>query len=305
VAGLQQVVAGPIIGQMVARPVSVSDPGPIRKVQDSAGLGWTTLTAGIYREDAVAEEFETTAVPELLLVVVTSGSYRIESAKAGRWAGTTYHPGSVGVTAPGCSSVLRWTSTGSAPLESVQLRLPLDLLDQTRHELAAPAAVLPDVLSLDDAFVAATGAALGSAVRQRAPALYADTLARALAAHLVRPTGPAATSRPPHGLDPQTLRRVVDYMREHVADDPGLAELAAVANYSVFHFLRLFRESTGTTPHRYVVGLRMRRAAELLKRTDRPVTLIATDCGYRSPGQFSAAFRREFGCTPGTYRRTS
>lgn len=75
-----------------------------------------------------------------------------------------------------------------------------------------------------------------------------------------------------------------------------------MAHLSPFHFLRMFRQSTGTTPHRYVIDVRMRRAAEMLQRTDRPVSHVAAACGYQSPGHFAAAFRRHFGTTPASFR---
>ena len=65
----------------------------------------------------------------------------------------------------------------------------------------------------------------------------------------------------------------------------------------------MFRRSTGTTPHRYLVEVRMRRGAELLRHTDHPVSLVAAACGYQSPGRFAAMFRRHFGTAPATFRR--
>ena len=281
----------------------VATPYPIREVCGSSALGWQKLRAGVFREDAVTDTFETVSVPELLVVVVTSGTYRIESARGGRWDSAFYHPGSVGLTAPGCTSVLRWARDGPDPLESVHIRISPDLLVETAEAMSVTGPVLADALSLDDAFVSATGVALGTAVRRSAPRLYAESLAHALAAHLVSRTSPPAVRPPSRGLDERVLRRVVDHIHDHVGDDLRVDELAAVANFSAFHFLRLFRLSTGTTPHRYVVKVRMRRAGELLRRTDRLVSQIAGECGYTSAGQFATAFRREFGCSPIRYRR--
>lgn len=81
-----------------------------------------------------------------------------------------------------------------------------------------------------------------------------------------------------------------------------LDDLAAQVNLSKFHLLRMFTKSTGSTPHRYLVGLRLGRAANLLRHSTMPVVRIAAECGYRSPGQFSAAFRRVHGMSPRDYR---
>jgi AraC family transcriptional regulator len=279
----------------------VPPPLPARKLADSAGCGWRNLVAGLYREAPVADTFATRPVPEALVVVVTSGTYRIESAKGSRWTGAHYHPGSVGLTAPGHSSVLRWRATSPEPLESVQIRLAAPLIEEASRSLSAP---FPDVLALDDAYVAATGQAIATAVRRRAPALYADSLAHALATHLVLPGRGARPPGPSSGLGPGPLAQVTDYIRDNLDRDLTLGDLAAVAHLSPFHFLRMFRRSTGTTPHRYLVEVRMRRAAELLRRTDHPVSLVAVECGYQSPGRFAAMFRRHFGTSPATFRRS-
>jgi len=82
----------------------------------------------------------------------------------------------------------------------------------------------------------------------------------------------------------------------------ALADLAARAGLSPFHFLRIFRAATGTTPHQYLVGARLRRAARLLLDTAHPVTRIAYDVGFEDLSNFTRTFRREIGCTPRAYR---
>jgi AraC-like DNA-binding protein len=82
-----------------------------------------------------------------------------------------------------------------------------------------------------------------------------------------------------------------------------LADLAAHAGLSPFHFLRLFRRATGTTPHQYVVGARLRRAARLLVDTARPVTEIAYQVGFEDLSNFVRTFHRAVGCSPRTFRR--
>jgi AraC family transcriptional regulator len=94
-------------------------------------------------------------------------------------------------------------------------------------------------------------------------------------------------------------------MRAHLADDLALADLAALANLSRYHFLRAFSASTGLTPHRFFTRLRMQAAEGLLRGTDHSVVQVALACGYRSAGRFAAAFRREYGSSPGEYRRRS
>lgn len=289
-----------------------ADPYPIHPLLSSAGSDWRNVLAQTAREDRVATAFTTRPIADLLVVVVTSGTYRIESSQGVHWTHAQYHPGSIGLTAPGRSSTLRWAATGQDPLESVHIRLPASLLRTTIDDLdAGPAFEFPDALQFDDPFVAAVGRAMGAALAARAPALYADSLAQTLAAHLVSMTSavrrgsPARPGASAPGLGEAALRRVLDHMHDNLGNEVTLADLASLTNLSPFHFLRTFRQATGSTPHSYLVGLRVRHGAELLRATALPVAQIAAACGYRSTGNFSAAFRKQFDVSPGRYRSAS
>lgn len=83
-----------------------------------------------------------------------------------------------------------------------------------------------------------------------------------------------------------------------------LATLAATAGLSPFHFLRIFRRVTGSTPHQYVVGARLRRASRLLLETSRSVTTVAYEVGFEDLSNFVRTFRREVGCSPRELRRS-
>jgi len=104
-------------------------------------------------------------------------------------------------------------------------------------------------------------------------------------------------------LDELRLRRVEDYIVSHLEDELSVAELAAVANLSVFHFTRLFRAATGLPPHRYVSRQRLERAMTLLATGRMRLSDIALYCRFSSQASFNRAFRAAIGMTPGQYRR--
>jgi AraC family transcriptional regulator len=281
---------------------------PSRRLLSSEELGWRTMLARTYRDPGRAEQFSTAQSRDLLIVLVVSGNYVIESRKKGRWHRANYHAGSIGVTAPGNVSVLRWRATSTQPIESLHLYLSAELLETTAAEFGGDGAWprrLPDELSLDDPLVTAAAQAAGRALCAGAPPLYADSIAQMLVTHMLY--GSAASGAPvrsePGTLGNTAIRRVTDYMHEHLHEDVRLDDLAAQANVSKYHLLRSFAKSMGLTPHRYLVHLRMGRAAELLRTTSYPVTQIAMACGYTSPGQFAAAFRRRYGVSPTQFRR--
>jgi AraC family transcriptional regulator len=86
--------------------------------------------------------------------------------------------------------------------------------------------------------------------------------------------------------------------------DLGLVTLAREARLSRYHFLRVFRQVTGLTPHQYIVRARLRRAAERLLLEPARVLDIALESGFGDVSNFNHAFRAEFGVNPGSYRST-
>lgn len=133
--------------------------------------------------------------------------------------------------------------------------------------------------------------------------LFVDALVATLVLRLARlgelraPT-PACRG----GLAPRQSARVIEYLHAHLAQRVTLAELAAVAGLSPSHFAHAFRATHGEAPHRYLTGLRIRRARQLLAHTDMPVIEIAAAIGYSAP-QLARHFREATGTTPGEYRR--
>lgn len=72
---------------------------------------------------------------------------------------------------------------------------------------------------------------------------------------------------------------------------------------SEFHFLRVFRQVTGVTPHQHILCSRLREAALRLRTTSDDVVTIAMDAGFRDVSNFNHRFRAEFGIDPALYRK--
>lgn len=281
---------------------------PSRRIAASDDLKWRSILARAYLDPEETEGFTTAATPDLLVAIALSGTYHLEVKRPRGWEGAAYRPGAFGVMAPGNSATLRWRAAPSAPRRNLHLFLSAGLLRDTAEALGDPALLdhLPDALLLEDPLVLGCGRALWRALQQRADPLYADSIAQALATHMVygRLLGGRATrSWPESGvLSGAALQRVTDYMRDHLGEQIILDDLAGLPNISKYHFLRVFSQATGLTPHRYLVRLRMQRAAELLRTSEDTVLQIAALCGYASPGQFAGTFRRHHGATPTAFR---
>ena len=119
-------------------------------------------------------------------------------------------------------------------------------------------------------------------------------------AHDPAESGPA--QRETGTLPLSRLRRVTEYIREHLDQDIKLAQLGAVVYMSPFHFARLFQRTTGLPPHRFVVRSRIERATSLLGTPELSIAAIARAVGFRNPSHFSTVFRRNTGVTPRVYR---
>jgi AraC family transcriptional regulator len=136
--------------------------------------------------------------------------------------------------------------------------------------------------------------------------LYAQGLANALAIHLLREHSSLGRSakreiaggEPTGGLSHSQLRRVTDYVDANLSGDLSLAELAAQANLSPYHFSRSFKRSTGLSPHQYVIRERVERAKRLLLNGELGVARVAKEVGFHDQSHLHRHLRRMLGATP-------
>ena len=105
------------------------------------------------------------------------------------------------------------------------------------------------------------------------------------------------------GLIDRRIRRSIELMHTQLDQDLTLKSLAAASYLSPFHFARLFKKLTGTSPHNYLAGIRAARAQLLLAETDLSITQIGARVGYLSGSHFTKAFRLATGATPREFRK--
>ena len=131
-------------------------------------------------------------------------------------------------------------------------------------------------------------------------ALYVESLAMALAAHLVRRyrTDPRAVAEPAHGLSRPQLGRVTEYVEAHLDGRLTLAELAGVAGLGASHFKTLFKRSTGLPVHQFVVQRRVERARLLLLEGASTLPDVAARAGFADQSHLARWMRRVLGVTP-------
>jgi len=108
---------------------------------------------------------------------------------------------------------------------------------------------------------------------------------------------PASTKR-----DERRIAAVAHFMEDRFAEPCTLNDLARLAGLSPFHFLRVFRATTGLTPHQHLLRTRLRAAAISLARTEAPVTDVALATGFEDLSNFTRTFRAEYRLSPLQYR---
>lgn len=105
------------------------------------------------------------------------------------------------------------------------------------------------------------------------------------------------------GLAPWQVKRTCEAMTAQLDADLGLDDLADIAGCSATHFSRAFKQSMGLSPFHWLAERRIERAKQLLEENALPLAEIALAVGFSAQPQFTTAFGRATGMTPGAWRR--
>lgn len=276
-------------------------------VASSVDIGWKSLLLEQTRLPH-SVEYDTRLTPDPHLFVLTRGTLKLTTRFAGssqRWA---YDAGTAGILPGGNVARLALDlGRSEASVDISQLFVPPRFFEEAAEHYRAAGqhvSAVPDpALGFRDPMVVEAVLSLIRAMANGAPDLYAETFALSIATHLLAPwRAQVSTERNVGAITDPRLGRVLEYMAVHFAEPLDLARLAREAGVSKFHFARLFRERTGTTPHRHLVDVRLRAAERMLTGTARNVAEIAAACGYENAAHFGAAFGARYGMSPGVFR---
>jgi AraC family transcriptional regulator len=274
---------------------------PYPPAATSGPLGWSGLRAEHFQGEPDLEVNLPPLTHHLLLLYQRPpGVFSLRAEALDRQGPPP--PGSVIVIPAGTPTWWDWHGR----CESSQVQLGPQLLTRVAAEaldLDPDRVSLPPVSGLFLPEVRDAMLALGAELREGGPGgrLLAESLGNVLAVHLLRrfaARGPADAHT--GGVLPKhKLCAVVEYIHEHLDAELSLDHLAAVAHVSPYHFARLFKNSTGLPPHRYVIARRVERAKELLRGRRRPqLAEVATEVGFADQSHFTRHFKRLVGVTP-------
>ncbi|PVX82848.1 helix-turn-helix domain-containing protein [Paraburkholderia unamae] len=135
--------------------------------------------------------------------------------------------------------------------------------------------------------------------------LFVDYLALAFCEHVVTRYGRADTLNRPRraALAPWQMRRIEDFFEAHLHGNPTILDLARQCDLSTSHFTEAFKQTTGSTPHQWLLKRRIERAKSQLRESDASLASIASDCGFFDQSHFSRVFSRFEGCGPKDWRQ--
>ena len=196
------------------------------------------------------------------------------------------------------------------PINSVYYYLPRKLLDEIADEAEVPR--ISDLkftpgLGYTDPVVAALTRLLLPAFDDpsQITRLFADHISLALGFHIARTYGgmKAAAARQQGGLATWQERRATELLSANLPRDISTAEVARACSLSPGHFARAFRQTTGLSPHQWLLRRRIDEAEELLRNGKLSLAEIAHACGFADQSHFTKVYARLRGISPGAWRR--
>jgi AraC family transcriptional regulator len=267
--------------------------------------GWQVPAVYYDAPNGFDESIWVDALPETFIAARISGGsvQKVKGNKAGANSRPTFSP-SFEPAGVGNYYVAR------GPIQFAHLHLPDELLDRASDLANTPplSRRLRDDLVFfeDEPLESLVGAYVHRAFDCTDPPTSLEMEGRALLLldRLLNLHGTSAIVAPAKGgLSQRELRRVTDYVQQHLAEDPTLGTLAHLVGLSPKYFSRVFRRSAGIGPNQWLMKQRVARARELLGDRTLSIAEIALACGFADQSHLTVTFRRVTGTTPGRFRR--
>ncbi len=208
--------------------------------------------------------------------------------------------GDIAVIPAGISHRCNWNTS----VEFMVLAIEPALLQQVGEDFVNPDRIelMPRFMSQQDVLIQGIFSTLRDELESGKIGgdLLIDSFKTTLAIHLLRnycTTQPKLSSYA-NGLSQAILKQVTEYIHEHLHQDLKLADLSAIAQLSPYHFLRLFKQRMGITPHQYILQRRIEKAKHLLKHSNLSIAEIAMRTGFCDQSHLTRCFKHIVGITP-------
>jgi AraC family transcriptional regulator len=280
-----------------------------RLLLSSADRGWTTLSAELRSHSAGRiVSIEQQSVEVVIALAGTDGP--VTRIVAGRQEQTRPDAGTIWLvpTGVGLEEIVI-----SAPMpKTLHLFLPIQQFDALADQYNLDESLVRSVQyvgGLSDELIRQVGASVLNELSEQTATsrMVAEMSSLMLATRLIqnyvdrnlinRITGAARS------LDHARMRRVLDYIDQNLEEEFTISDLARRAHLSAFHFARMFANTMGAPPRRYISQRRLESAKKMIGTGRLPLSEIAFRSGFSSQASFTRAFRRATNMTPGEFRQ--
>ena len=281
---------------MACTPHEFVDLYPRPPLLTSFATQWQTISMVYTRQSTYELPESCTPLHGIAIFTTSSVSERTIDGVTQR---ESIHPGSIVVIPANIGHSVRWMGEGGVIVIGLDPSLGNDAIDDTTHLKSTQ--LIPH-FATPDPLVYQLGLSLKTVLAQNPTGnrLYAETAADMLSVQLLQHYSQPKLEFKDYtdGLSRSTLRQVVEYIHAHLEHELGLAELAAIAHLSPHYFTRLFKQSTGVTPHQFVIRCRVQRAKTLLLAGKNSIAEIAQQVGFANQAHLNVHIKRLLGVTP-------
>jgi AraC-like DNA-binding protein len=252
--------------------------------------------------DSKLEEISRAYFSNTMIFVVTRGSGTAHWKDRGVHVHHRVEPGALSIARSHCELQSSWASNAwsrvAVQLDGAKLR------SLAPYDLETIEASFPPMLTARDGRLEALVLAMRDEVKEGCPSgrLFAESISITLVAYLAGRYGTPGDEHRALGLSPAQRRNVSDYVRANLPNDISVSELAAIVSMSPAHFSRLFRESFGIAPYRFVMRQRAEEAMRMLANSNLSASQVAAALGFASQSHFVKVFRQFTGVTPKQYK---
>ncbi len=283
------------------KPMANSEPPQHLHLLSSFEAGWDSLNL-LYEIEPIDETPETDLGRHF--IVIALDDFRASYMLNGYWRQIDYAKGDIAII----------PATQPFPRTQIDREVPLIELFLEPASLVRVASEYRDVNGIElvpqwqigDRFIQQMGLALKAELEagDADSRLYAESMATALSAHLLRRYCAAVPEikSDRSGLPKYKLKRVISYINEHLEQKLTLAQISSAVQMSPHYFASSFKQSTGITPHQYVMKCRIERAKQLLLKQELTLIEICQEVGFESQSHFTRVFRQHAQTTPKAYR---
>lgn len=240
-----------------------------------------------------------------ILISLRAEPHRVENWRDGAHRDFIFHQNEIIVTPAGIESGWRWHATSQCIVITLD---PAKLERFTQNELGLllTERQLHDLPQFEDADITNAAKMLLDALRMpgQGSDLMFESLARVFLVKLIQKYGDErseeiAFSR---AFTAAHYKRVLDYMAENFGQPIQIENMAQEAGLSASHFARLFKQTVGETPYKFLMQYRVERAGEMLRDPAYTMIDIALVCGFSDQPHFTRTFKQIKGQTPKQWR---